>query len=224
MTDQAEMEENVRSALLAFVDFLYAVVFGLVLAKLFDEVITSQVHWLEKARKIALVSGVFYFLTWDWLHGRLLTLKNPYRGYWRFFIEALVAFGGYGAAQAAVEGKVMFLFYIGAILLFGVWWSKIALREHPDSGDNIELKFIQIYQSRSAFFVFLFLIYYQALIRNAAVWWFSPIIIFCGIVFVFLYEIEIGRAPGVLGGPGVPFFNRVIMDKLRNWLRQRRNK
>lgn len=71
MTDS--LEERVQESLLAFVDFLYAVVFGLIVAKLFDDVVHGPDSVLDKMGKVGFVGSVFYFLTWDWLHGRLLT-------------------------------------------------------------------------------------------------------------------------------------------------------
>jgi len=72
------MEEKMRTALLTFIDILYAVVYGLILVQTYDQVIMPAEPLGEKANNVLLVIGVFYFLTWDWLHARRLTLKNPY--------------------------------------------------------------------------------------------------------------------------------------------------
>lgn len=79
-----EMEEKMRNALLTFIDILYAVVYGLILVQTYDQVMMPTKTLLEKANNLSLIIGVFYFLSWDWLHARRLTLTNPYTSYRRF--------------------------------------------------------------------------------------------------------------------------------------------
>lgn len=136
-----------RNALLAFIDFLYAVVFALVLAETFTQVILpAEKVILEKATNLILVIGVFYFLSWDWLHARRLTLKNAYTSYRRFFIEVVIAFSAYGAALEAVRMEVTFLIYIFVGLFLGAIWAHTTLQEYPKSEDAVELRIIRWYQ------------------------------------------------------------------------------
>jgi hypothetical protein len=108
---------HTTETLISFIDFLYAVVFGLILEKTFEEfLISNGAATPNEFTAMALVVGVFYILCWDWLHGPLLTLNNPYRRYRRFFIEVAIAFAGYGAAYNATLMRCEFLFYIAVIL------------------------------------------------------------------------------------------------------------
>ena len=213
MTD--EMEDKVHDSLLAFTDFLYAVVFGMIVGKIFEDVINATGHWGDKLGKIALVGGVFYFLAWDWLHGRLLTLKNPYRGYWRFFLEIIIACCGYGAALGAVAASLSLLLYIAVILLLGVWWSTLTIREYPQSIDLRELRFVIRYQLVGFTFLLVFSATYLAQVGTRIHPWVSIPYVLWGFLFVFIYELFIERPPGMLGGPGVPFVNREIMTAAR---------
>lgn len=216
-----ESEQKIQDALLTFVDFLYALVFGLVLIQLFDQVITANMVTQVKVGKALLVIGVFYFIAWDWMHGRLLTIRNPYTGYRRFFIEILIAASGYGAALSALNSDARFLVYLVMILALGVWWAHVTLQEVPGTEDAEELRFIRIYQSVATIVVFaLYHIWLDRLGREFQ-WWASFILITIGYIFVFIYELRIERTTGLLGGPGVPWLGREVMAKIRQ-LRFRR--
>lgn len=77
-------EERIQAFLLGFVDFLYAVLFGVILQQVYSDVLIAEnLQRLEKLVRVLLVVGVFYFLLGDWIQGRILTLRNPYRGYKR---------------------------------------------------------------------------------------------------------------------------------------------
>ncbi|GEM_PF-7073176 len=148
MSNGTNNENRITEILLAFVDFLYAVVFALIVAEAYDKVIVNLARTpLETLGKIFLITGVFYLLSWDWLHARLLTTKNPYVSYRRFFMEILIAFAGYGAALRAIEGKISFLLYVLAILWIGVVWAHRTRKEYPNSVDLKELKNIVLLQS-----------------------------------------------------------------------------
>jgi len=214
-----EFEERMRSALLSFVDFLYAVVFALVLAETFTRVILPvEKTILEKTSNLILVIGVFYFLSWDWLHARRLTLKNPYTSYRRFFIEVVISFSAYGAALEAVRMEVTFLIYIFVGLLLGAIWARSTLQEYPQSEDAYELRFIQRYQTRytfvgvSALFLWYYLI--SAIIRLQE----SIAFVLFGIIFVFWYDLRVDRPAGIMGGPRVPFINKNRVDRIRTTL------
>jgi len=216
--NRQELEEKVQNAMMIFTDFLYVIVFGLILQKIYEDVLDNPFGGIGHPERLLLLVGIFYFLAWDWIHGRLLTLKNPYKGYWRFFIELLIAACGFGAAHEAVEGRTSFLFYILLILGLGTWWAKITLREHPSSADERELTFIQEYQQKIIvllIFFFIPVIFQAQVITN---WLHSLFIIVYGILFVFFYELEVERDQGVLGGPGVPFISRQTMRRIRRHL------
>ncbi len=217
----SESEEKVQDALLSFVDFLYAVVFGLVLVQLFEQVISTQLAVQAKAGKVLLVIGVFYFIAWDWMHGRLLTFRNPYTGYRRFFIEILIAASGYGAARSALNSDARFLLYLAMTLVLGVWWAHVSLKEVPGSPDEKELRFIRIYQGISAAAVCMFYLGIRAIFGTELEWLGSLLIIFIGYGFVFFYELFHERTPGLLGGPGVPYLGREAMSKIRSRLLRR---
>lgn len=227
--ERKEKGKEIADALLLFVDFLYAVVFGLILAKTFDEVISlkavpmgqplqpqrPQRHWLETAGNLFLIIGVFYFLAWDWLHGRLLTIKNSYRRYRRFFAEILIACCGYGAASSAVEMKPSLLVYLALVLLLGSAWGEWTRNEHRRSEDADELYVIHYLQTRTGIIVLAVYVLWQILWENTIDSWESILIVFLGWVLVFIYESLIEREAGIAAGPGVPFINRKTMDKVR---------
>ena len=113
MANENDLAEKATSALLAFIDFLYAVVFGFIVADAFAQVVNeTSKTWSDKAASLFLVVSVFYFVAWDWLHARLLILKNPYRSYRRFFYDIVIACFAYGAASAAIKGWPSFLLYL----------------------------------------------------------------------------------------------------------------
>lgn len=132
-----EIEQKTRDSLTDFINFLYAVVFGLIVAEMFPQVlmVTTTSVW-QKAGNLLLLIAAFYFLSWDWLHGRLLTLKNPYKRYFRFFLEILIAACAYGVAFAALRRSIHIIQFIVLILLIGCWWSQVTLKEYPNSEDG----------------------------------------------------------------------------------------
>jgi len=214
-----KLEEKMSGALLAFVDFLYAVVFGLIVAETFHKVVFSEKKsYLDKTSALLLVVGVFYFLMWDWLHGRLLTLKNPYKSYRRFFVELIIAFCGYGAAYAVVHAKASFLIYIALILFLGARWAKDTLKEYPESKDRFELYIIQSHQIVHATLgLFAFGIWYL-FVRTEITLVEAGYFILFGWIFVFQYELFIPRLKGIIAGPCVPFVNKKRMDKIRSFM------
>jgi len=212
------MEEKISDSLLAFIDFLYAVVFGLVLAEAYEEIINSEtLGSLDKLGGILLVISVFYFLSWDWLHGRLLTLRNPYTRYRRFFIETLIAFFGYGAAISALQRNIFFLVYVSFVLWLGASWAFVTLREYPQSDDIRELKITETFQSASGFGPLIVFAFHR---YN---WGYEPMspfeivgVVLIGWFFVFVYELRQERPyTGIMFGPGVPFVNRERLEKIK---------
>ncbi len=211
-----EMEDKTMESMIDFIDFLYALVFGLIVAEMYPDVIMAATMpvW-EKASSLLLVIAAFYFLAWDWLHSRLLTLKNPYKRYFRFFLEILVAACAYGVAFAALQKSIYVLHFVALILLIGCWWARVTLKEYPKSEDKKELDFIQQYQFRLAVVVEAgFMIRY--FVSNEKVSMGETVVILVmGWICVFAYEWVHERPEGLLGGPGVPLLGREKMNKLR---------
>lgn len=217
-----EMEEKMCNALLTFIDILYAVVYGLILVQTFDQVISSEMKTMDdvvkKTSNLILVFGVFYFLTWDWLQGRLLTLKNPYKSYRRFFIEVVITFLSYGAARGALKMEITFLAYIFLGLLLGAWWARSTLQEYPDSGDAYELRIIAIYQTAYTFVgTGIFLHWYFRIGKEIRTQESITFVVF-GVIFVFMYDLLAERSAGIMGGPRVPFVTKERMDKIRAFI------
>src|SRR3989344_9185186 len=209
------MDEKINDALLAFVDFLYAVVFGLIVAKLFDDILLEPVALADKVKSSLLVLGVFYFLIWDWLHGRMLTLRNPFPSFRRFFIEAIIAFCGYGAATRALEGKVAFLFYVMLILLLGALWAWFTIREYPASDERQELVLIIALQPLNAVLVGACWIAWERLMGPTVSRVLTIALIELGWLAIFFYELALRRRTGIQAGPGVPFVTFQQLDRIR---------
>lgn len=209
------MDEKVNDALLAFVDFFYAVVFGLIVAKMFDDILLPEVHLSDKAKSLLLVLGVFYFLLWDWLHGRMLTLRNPFPSFRRFFIEVIIAFCGYGAAARALEGKVALLFYVMLILLLGVLWAELTILDYPTGDDRHELTVIIKLQLVMAVVVGIFWVCWEREVGSQVNLFETLTLIALGWGAVFGYELAIRRQPGLQAGPGVPFVPLSKLERVR---------
>ncbi|MBI3115091.1 MAG: hypothetical protein HYZ09_01190 [Candidatus Kerfeldbacteria bacterium] len=221
------MDEKVNDVLLAFVDFLYAVVFGLIVAKIFDDTLLPEIHAAVKVKSLLLVLAVFYFLMWDWLHGRLLTLRNPFPSYRRFFIEVVIACCGYGAAARALEGRVSFLLYVAMILFLGAIWASLTSNEYPESKDRRELTVIVELQVLMAVIVVAFWIGSERQSGPIVGLMTTLRLIVLGWGAVFLYELFIRRQRGILAGPGVPFISFRQLEQIRHrlllfWTRVRR--
>ena len=107
MASNEETRNKIDESLLFFIDFLYAFVFGLILTDAVSKIVWPEEHswklWRQRVDHIIMVVSIFYFLAWDWVHARILTLKNPYGGYTRFFLEIVIALCSYGAASAVLD-------------------------------------------------------------------------------------------------------------------------
>lgn len=222
-----DLAEKISDSLIMFVDFLYAVVFSLVVAEAFDKVISAKEAQLtlgEKTARLSLIIAIFYFLAWDWLHARLLTIKNPYKGYTRFFIELIIAFSAYGAAYEVMRNNTFFLIYLALILLLGVVWSWRALSKYPESMDQREFRAIMRVQSIFGIIsLAAFWLLRTAGIRQIDVYVIGGVIILEWL-FVLRYEMLVPRVHGILGGPGVPFLNRKRVEKIRRLMRRIRRR
>jgi hypothetical protein len=213
-------EERVQGFLLGFVDFLYAVLFGVILQQTYSDVLLAEgLQQSEKLVRILLVIGVFYFLLGDWIQGRLLTLRNPYRGYRRFFVEIMVAFAGYGAAIEALRADILFVVYIMLVLFLGAYWARSTLRELLDERDFRELRVIMTIQSITAVTGgTASLLWY---------WYVGQLLSFGGMAMLYVigwlydlsYDLFAPSREGLAGGPAVPFMSDRNVERLRRFLR-----
>lgn len=213
-------EERIQGFLLGFVDFLYAVLFGVILQQVYSDVLLAEgLRRPEKLVRILLVVGVFYFLLGDWIQGRLLTLRNPYRGYRRFFVEVIIAFAGYGAAIEALRADISFVLYITLVLYLGSYWSLCTIREVTDQRDERELRIVMIVQPLTAFvglsawFLWYRFVGYPISLGGMVV------LYFIGFFYDLSYELLASTREGLEGGPGVPFLSRERVSQLRRLLR-----
>ncbi|MBI2100348.1 MAG: hypothetical protein HYT48_03375 [Candidatus Vogelbacteria bacterium] len=222
MPTRQELKQKIGESLLLFIDFLYAVVFGLIISETARKLTLSGSTLSDLAGTFTHVLAImmaFYFLTWDWVHARILTIRNPYRGYTRFFIEIVIAFCAYSMAAQILDKGLLFLFYLAMVLLLGAWWAKKTLRGYSSSDDWVELKTIQTLQTiagalvLAAFFFLHFVLHVTTvnsiIMFSVVVWWW---------VFLLFYEMGIPRVTGIGSGPGVPLLSRRDVRKIRGWL------
>jgi hypothetical protein len=218
-----QVKDEVHQALLTFIDFIYAIVFALIVQQSFDEImdVKGSDIWPKIEHELShlfLLMAIFYFLAWDWILGRILTLRNPLKSYSRFFLELLIAVFAYGTANAAIKGKLSFLVYLSAVLLLGGFWARRTERQLMYKFDLQELCIIQVLQFSCS-----------GLILSVYLWWHFIVrtgisvglvaFIFGGLwLFIFIYEIAVPRYKGLIAGPGVPFFNRPLVRKIRKRL------
>lgn len=208
------MEEKIQDSLLAFVDFLYAVVFGLILAQTYDLIILVDTSILDKCSKLLLATSVFYFLCQEWLHARNLTLRNPYTRFRRFYLEVTIAFVAYGAAISAVKIQPSFALYIFSGMLFGALWVFLTLQEYPKSQDRRELIIVGIYETSTAVIgLVAFVLWYRYISKTIRLQESLTFIIF---VFIFTlgHDILLPQPLGLIGGPRTLLIPRKTVDKI----------
>ena len=213
-------EERIQGFLLGFVDFLYAVLFGVILQQVFTDVLLAEgLQRLEKLVRILLVVGVFYFLLGDWIQGRLLTLRNPYRSYRRFFVEVAIAFAGYGAAIEALRADISFVLYVTFVMSLGSYWSYSTLFEITDEQDRRELRTVMVVQPLTAFVgLSVWLLWYRFVGFPISLG--GMIVLYIvGFLYDLSYELFAPSREGLAGGPGVPFLSRERVNNLRSMLR-----
>ncbi len=216
-----EREEKVSESLLVFIDFLHAVVFGLIVSEAVEKtLLEGSIPTGEKIGRLVMLLAAFYFLTWDWIHGRLLTLRNPYTRYLRFFLEILIAACGYGVALTALARSMNMLLFIAAILLLGAGWAKITMLEHPQSADMGELRTVLWGQLLVILLTLGFYAYNLRFHHGSTGIPQGLIILVGGWFMVLFYELAVERREqGILGGPSVPFLPNPLIDSWRKNIR-----
>jgi hypothetical protein len=215
--DKTEIKAELNQALICFADFIYALVFGLVVIQLFDELCNGY-EWItfERLLRLFTLLTLSYYLVWDWILGRILTLRNSYVGYTPFYCEVLIACFGYGSINAASKGNVLFIPLFGFVLVLGGIWARRMEEAHATSRDVKEFCTIQITHFTAAILTLLISVLWHCYLDDA----FSARLVFCIFALIwfliFSYEMMVPRPRGsILGGPGVPFIARSRIRKLK---------
>ena len=220
MPTETELRQGINDSLTLFIDFIYALVFWQIVSEAFDKIIFPEAKTLSefghKFTSLIAVFALFYFLAWDWIHGRILTLRNPYKGYARFFVEIAIAICAYGAVIEVIDQSVYFLWYITLILLLGVLWAKKTLRDYPESEDKRELNVIIDSHALAGILTYVVYLILRYVFYASLSIMVVAFLMTSGWVFILLYEVYIPRAPGILAGPGVPGMSRKDMRKFRD--------
>jgi hypothetical protein len=209
-------ETDLNEALLYFIDFIYAVVFGFIVQQSFDGIINSAAFpsW-HAVLILALAAGISYFLIWDWVLGRILTLSIPYRSYTRFFCELSIAAFAYGTVSAAMKEAIIFLVHFALVLLFGALWAWRTAAHVKNTRDAQEICVIQRLQFTGFGIILVFFLWWKYMVKAQV----TKILITETLVLIWIlilaYEMVVPRAPGVIAGPGVPFIPRSDVRKLR---------
>jgi hypothetical protein len=214
-----KMKDGIHQALFSFVDFIYAVVFALIIQQSFDEIINKDGLALSDILpRLLLLMAVFYFLAWDWILGRILTLRNPYQSYSRFFFEVLIATCAYGTASAAIKGKSVFLLYFAAVFCLGGMWAKRTERQVSCVRDQKELCVIQSLQWVGACITAAFYFQWKKTVPDGVSWTLAIIETLNIWCFILVYEMMVPRYRGISAGPGVPFLARPNVRRIRRRL------
>lgn len=210
--------DEIQTALVRFTDFIYAGVFALVVRQAVDDIIAKEeLLSATTTARLFLLLVVFYFLAWDWIIGRILTLNNPYQSYTRFFCEVLIAAFAYGVASNAIRGDISFIVYLGLVLFSGGIWA-MRTEPHANKNDKQEMCTIQTMQFTASVLVILFWVFWRIFFGDSISWSLVSVIAIAMWFFILAYEMFVPRREGVNGGPGVPRLNRKRVRKLRRWL------
>ncbi len=130
--DRKEPELETDEYLNVFIDFFYAAIFAVGLDKAFE--IVPNVLWPphEKAGPFIAFSAVFALVIGDWIGGRDITHKFPYRkGRIRFSVDVADAICAFGALRLALADPIFIWFLAGCFVLSAAW-ALCVLYEHPN--------------------------------------------------------------------------------------------
>jgi len=219
MKEPPEKKDEIHPALFTFIDFIYAVVFALLVQQSFDEIINKgEVPLLETIRVLTLVVCVFYFLAWDWVLGRLLTLRNPYRSYSRFFWEILIAAFAYGTASAAIKQKLIFLIHFALLLFLGGIWAWRTEHQLTETHDRQELCMIQALQFTGSAITLGFFAWWYWMVETTIELPLVILVVLAILGFILVYEMLVPRQKGISAGPGFPFIRRTNVRRLSRFV------
>ncbi len=192
-----------------------------IVQKVVDDILNNEAVALStKVQSVFLFCGIFYFLAWDWILGRILTLRYPYRSYTPFFCEICIATFAYGTASAAMAGKLGFLIYFSLLLVTGALWARRTAGQVTLKRDIRELCVIQSLQLVFSILILVIFFGWYFWIETVISWRFVVLAISAMWVFIFIYEMLVPRSKTVTAGPGVPFLARSDVRKLKKWLKK----
>jgi len=186
------------ASLLTLIDFIYAVIFGNCLQEAYCDVLALGANhpplgfgqwWsLLYANETAAIrfwisAAVFYFVAMDWIVARALNTREPYRSYWRFLLDFLVAVLAYGALTLAVAGNLGATFYLALMFAGGVAWAVVALIENRASPYRGKFVAIVVTHSLGALGFWLFSRDYRG---EASLTWvgLERLFLYLGVVFL----------------------------------------
>ena len=211
-------EGTIRAGLLELLGMLYAVVLGLVATTVISDIIGAEKKTIwEKTISLLFVLETFYFILWDWVHTRILIARNPYTNYRRFSLDLMIALAAYGIAFEGAKSRTYAFLYAAAVLALRILWALEAEREYPNSADKFEFLIMQYgFASGAAALLLVFINRYPLL--NISGWNVAAVFAY-GYLYIFLYEAALleTRAPGIAGGPGVPFLTSEQVRRLRDF-------
>ncbi len=217
--DVRERIESATQNLIILIDFVYAVTFSVLVTETISLVLKLQPdEWWEATPKLLLVAICCYFVLWDWILGRLLTLRSSYRTYTPVFCEIVIAVASYGLIASILAGKAYFPFFLFVQQFSGLVW---ATRMEPYCTRRDAQEFCTI-RATQAFGSGLFFLMWIAWIESypVAVDWSHLLVAGFSILSnIFLYEMWVPRAKGILGGPGFPLLQRKRVRAARIILR-----
>lgn len=200
-----DLTKQTQEALVTFIDFIYAVTFGFIVGQAYDTIINVDGPITEQSvMRLLLSATCFWLFAWDWIIGRVITIRCPYSGYTRVFCEIAIAACAYGTASAVFRGNTIFLLHISLIFLFGAIW---AMRTEPraSDGDVRELRIMRATHFASSAMLFLFYLAW----RGRPLTWSKAMQVMVIVGFLtFIYEILVDRPKGIIGGPSFPFLVR----------------
>jgi hypothetical protein len=211
--------KEIQQALVRFTDFIYAGVFALIVRQLFNDILNKDFQFIcDHSAQLVLLLVLFYFLSWDWALGRLLTIRIPYQRYTRFYCELLIAAFAYGTASAAVMNSLMFLVHLALVLLAGVFWANRTRPYAKEKRDKRELCVIQNIQVCAAITFIILYLFRRSFFDDAVSW--ALVLSFLGLflTFLFAYEAYTPRMIGLEAGPGVAFIRRSDVRRFRKFL------
>ncbi len=217
--DENSQSKDVREALITFVDFIYAIVFAAVVEKAYDEILAKETLSLaSKLTRLLPIGAIFYFLAWDWITGRILTIRNPYKTYTRFFIELAIAACAYGTAASAISGSLDTIRFFAWLLFFGGLWARKTDSQLAEERDKRELCITQSLQFTASgvlSLIYITLFIFGPINSPRTLGVLAPVAIW---TFIFVCEVLVPRQNGIDGGPGVPLVRRRYVKAIRRLL------
>lgn len=207
------MKEKQQDALVVFTDFIYASVFALMIQQAFTDALKVPLS-MDDALRLFLLATFFYFLAWDWILGRMLTVQNPYECYRCFFCELAIASFAYGMVHAAIQARLSSLVFLAAVFAIGALWAMLSKRARVDSESTKEFDLITYSHGFAAACFLLIWAYVPGGSMESSVAIIVGILLW---VFIVFYELLVERESntGLEAGPGLAFIPSSWLAKSR---------